>query len=63
MLVPLRHITEVEITPEERDEYLEIKKSHIDTEYEYIFISTKRTVSIPDHFHMHLIVVKEGDIL
>ena len=59
MIVPLRHIAEPEMTEEEYEELQKIKSGYIDSHYEWIMESTHQTMSIPAHYHLHLIVVKE----
>jgi diadenosine tetraphosphate (Ap4A) HIT family hydrolase len=54
MIIPKRHVTEFELTEEEKTEYLEIKKELL-KEYDYIMEATNKTKSIPEHFHVHLI--------
>lgn len=58
MIVPLRHVTENELSQEELAEYKIIKQEHLQ-EYDYILEGTHKTKSIPEHFHLHLIVGKE----
>jgi diadenosine tetraphosphate (Ap4A) HIT family hydrolase len=58
MIVPLRHVPEEDITPEEWREYHEIKNTMIQ-DYEFIIEATKSKKSIPGHFHLHLIIVKD----
>ncbi|CAN5746889.1 hypothetical protein BH11PAT2_BH11PAT2_01210 [soil metagenome] len=57
MLIPIRHITEDEITAEESKELLEIKNNSIG-DYNWIIESAHTNKSIPSHFHLHLIVGK-----
>ncbi len=56
MVVPIRHTTEDGLTPEEIQELHTIKKRHL-KKYNYIIEAVAK--SIPTHFHLHLIVVKE----
>lgn len=59
-LVPLRHVAEKDLSAEERVELLEIKRSSfINDQYDYSLEATPRTLSIPDHFHIHLMVIKD----
>lgn len=58
MIVPIRHVTEQEITPEEWREYQEIKTGVLQ-DYDYLIEATSKTKSIPAHFHIHLIVGKK----
>lgn len=57
MIVSLRHATEQELTPEERDELYEVKYSNMQ-EYDIIVEATPQAKSIPTHFHLHLINTK-----
>ncbi len=58
MIVPLRHVTEDGLNVEELKELKEIKDTVLHTEYEYIIEATYKKKSIPEHFHLHLIVAK-----
>ena len=57
LIIPLRHVTEEELTAEELAEYRHIKL-HEFGEYQYIIESTLHTKSIPAHHHLHLIVCR-----
>lgn len=57
MLVPLRHTAETELTQEEADEFKTIKAGYVQ-EYDYLIEATEKQKSIPQHFHLHLIVGK-----
>lgn len=59
MIMPLRHVTEQEITQEEWYELNSIKHNFIHDNYEVIMEATNRKKSIPGHFHLHLIINKE----
>lgn len=58
MLIPKRHTTENGLTPEERNELQHIKDTGLDT-YQFLIEPTHAFKSIPNHFHLHLIVCKE----
>lgn len=58
MITSMRHITEDELTQEESNELQEIKKTFINSDYDLILEPTIKEKSIPDHFHLHLIVLK-----
>lgn len=58
MLLPLRHVCEDDLLPEEAEELKVIKKSFVDTNYDWMIEATHKNKSIPDHFHIHLIVGK-----
>ncbi len=59
MLIPKRHVTEEEFTESEESELKEIRKKLMDSEYEFIFEATKHNKSIPEHFHLHLVITKD----
>lgn len=58
MIVPLRHVTEKDLSPEEWEEYKQIKAEKLQ-DYEYIIEASNRQKSIPNHFHLHLIESKK----
>jgi hypothetical protein len=60
MLTPFRHILESQLTEAELDELQNIKKGCINTHYDYLLENTWREQSIPNHFHLHLIVTKNS---
>ncbi len=60
MVVPLRHVAEAELTEEEKKELYQIKNSYINEHYEYVLEATHKQKSVPAHFHLHLMVIKEG---
>ncbi len=58
LLIPRRHTTERDLTEEELHELREIKEDFVNTAgYDCILENTMRAESIPDHFHLHFIVV------
>lgn len=57
MILPLRHTAE--INEEERMELEEIKKTYINEQYNYVMESVNRQKSIPSHYHLQLILLKE----
>jgi len=59
MLVPVRHIIEKDITEEEWRELAHIKNEFVHSNYQFIIEATHKTKSIPAHFHLHLIVLKD----
>ena len=56
MLVPVRHIEERDLNNEETQELLDIKDKFIHNRYDFIIEATAKNKSIPNHFHLHLIV-------
>lgn len=61
MLVSKRHVTEGEITQEEWLEYNKIKHGYVAEKYEIVMEGTQKLKSIPDHFHVHLLVLHPVD--
>ncbi|MFZ2149626.1 MAG: hypothetical protein WAV15_00485 [Minisyncoccia bacterium] len=59
MIIPKRHIAYEQLNEEEKNEFDEIKLGHIEPRYEFIMEATTRIKSIPQHFHLHLITMKE----
>lgn len=59
MLATKEHITWAEISPEAWAELEQIKKSAINSNYHLILENTPKAMTIPAHFHMHLIIIKE----
>lgn len=60
MIVSLRHVTEESLTPEEQAELKQIKSAFIADTYAYVLEATKNFKSVPAHFHLHLITLKEN---
>lgn len=61
MIVPVRHVTEHDLTPQERAELERIREEYIHPNYDYILEATHKTKTIPTHYHLHLIVSKKSD--
>lgn len=62
ILVTLRHVSEMQLSAEERAELLEIKRdAYVNKHYGYSLEATPRTMSLPDHFHIHLLEIKDFD--
>jgi len=59
MIIPKRHIDEVGLINEEKKELIELKKTYIGENYHFIIEATTGIKSIPKHFHLHLIAVKD----
>jgi len=58
MLVPKRHITDSELSVEEIEELKNIKNSKELQHYQYFIEANNNFKSIPQHYHLHLIVGK-----
>jgi diadenosine tetraphosphate (Ap4A) HIT family hydrolase len=59
MVIPRRHVTEPELSPEELEELQNIKGKYFHENYDFMIESAHRMKSIPQHFHLHLILVKD----
>lgn len=59
MILPIEHMSDAQITDEAWKELMDIKHSYIDERYEFIIESTHKTKSVPAHFHLHLLVLKD----
>lgn len=59
MIVPIRHVTEPELSQDELNEFVQIKKDILHNKYEFIIEATHLKKSIPEHFHLHLIVAND----
>lgn len=59
MIIPKRHVKESELTFDELKELIELKSTYINENYDLILHQVSKDQSIPEHFHLHLIVGKE----
>jgi len=60
IFTPKRHVLVSELNTEELDELRMVKQDYIKNNYDFIIeVVNKQTMSVPDHYHMHLIVEKE----
>src|SRR3989344_4231106 len=59
MILPIRHIAGDGLNAEEIAELFEIKKKYL-RDYDYIIETSNQRRSIPDHFHLHLIMSKSS---
>ena len=58
MLVPKRHVVYEELNIIEKKELDLIKSNYVNKKYEIIAEATNRKKSIPSHFHVHLLVLR-----
>jgi hypothetical protein len=58
MIIPKRHVIETELTESEKDELIALKHDQLNQDYVYIIEALPGMKSIPEHFHLHLIVTK-----
>jgi len=54
MLVPIRHVKDINLNQAEKAEFFTIKAEYLQ-QYDYILETTSRTKSIPEHYHLHLL--------
>lgn len=59
MIIPKRHIIYEKLNNIEKKEFEIIKKTYIEKKYELIAEATNKKKSIPEHFHIHLIILKK----
>lgn len=50
------------LTKEEMAEYWEIRKNYLNEHYEAIWENLPRGMTVPHHFHLHLIVLKREEV-
>lgn len=58
LLYTIRHTTGHDLTTEERAELTELKTTYLNERYHFIIEPLPKYRSIPDHYHLHLIVAK-----
>ena len=58
LLVPLRMTDGRDFTQEEIDELLELRETYINDNYQFIFEAMNNSKTVPEHFHLHLIITK-----
>lgn len=59
MIIPIAHATLEEVGPEAWMELQEIKNGPISHKFDYLIESTTRKRTIPEHFHLHLVQLKD----
>jgi hypothetical protein len=59
MLLPKRHAAYEELSQEEWDEFESIKENYIHENYEFLIEASHRKKTIPEHWHLHLLVAKD----
>ena len=59
MIIPKRHVVEAELSEEEVKELADIKREYIEKNYDFTIEAMPKMKSIPQHFHVHLIVAKK----
>ncbi len=59
IIIPKRHVTYEKLNGVEKKEFNLIKSTYIEKEYQLIMEATNKRKSIPEHFHIQLIVLKK----
>src|SRR5690606_36300887 len=59
MVIPKRHVIENVLTNAEKDELIIIKDTYLGQHYAYMLEALTGQKSIPEHFHLHVLVPKE----
>ncbi len=59
MLVSKRHVTYEKLNQAEKKEYDQIKKNYLEKKYTLLIEVATKEKSIPGHFHVHLIIIKD----
>jgi len=59
LIVPKQHKAERSLTEEEKEELMHLKESVLDGVYEFVVETLPSQKSIPEHFHLHLMVFKD----
>jgi hypothetical protein len=59
MIIPRRHTVGEKLNATEKKEYDLIKKTFIHKNYDLTAEATNKKKSIPGHFHIHLMVLKD----
>ncbi len=59
ILIPKRHIVYGQLNEIEKKEFDLLKSTYVDKKYEIMVEATDGIKSIPSHYHVHLIVVKD----
>ena len=58
MFVPIRHVVVDGLNEAELGEMRTIREGYINDNYDYMIEATHKNKSVPDHFHLHLILAK-----
>ena len=59
MIVPKRHVAYEKLNIAEQKEFDLIKKNYLEKKYTLFIEAATREKSIPGHFHIHLIILKD----
>lgn len=58
MVLPIRHTDGEDLSFEETEELRDLKKSILNDDYNFVLECLPKAKSIPEHFHLHLLVPK-----
>jgi diadenosine tetraphosphate (Ap4A) HIT family hydrolase len=59
MIVPKRHVKYERLNQAEKKEFDLIKKNYLEKKYTLLIEVADKDKSIPSHFHIHLIIIKD----
>ena len=59
MLIPKRHVREEGLSEEEWKDLFRVKTEYVHPNYNFILQATYTQQTIPDHFHLHLLVIRD----
>jgi len=59
IILPKRHVVYAKLNKAEKKEFDFIKAGYIEKNYGHIMETTDKRKSIPGHFHLHLLVLKD----
>lgn len=59
ILIPKRHTLYEKLNKREKEEFEKIKLNYIEEKYDVLLEATKKRKSIPEHHHIHLIILKK----
>ncbi len=59
MIVPKRHVSFEKLNSAEKKEFDLIKKNYLEKKYTHLIEVSDKGKSIPSHFHVHLIILRD----
>ena len=59
ILISKRHTVYEKLSIPERKELESIKRGYIQRKYQNMMEATQKSMSVPEHFHIHLVVLKK----
>jgi len=62
MITLKKHTGEEKLTKAERDEFTEIKRQFLNSNYDMLFENTDKKKSIKNHYHLHMMDYKKSEM-